>query len=283
MTAALSRPRPAGTIRRFVRKHPWIAFELFLVVSLVSLSLAAPYVFSDPNSGSLIDSFQPPLTPGHLLGTDLQGRDILLRVMFAIRTSVLISLVATTAAMVVGMALGLVAGGVKGMDAPIMRLVDMQMAFPTIVLAIAVVAGLGGASIKNVTIVLIVTTWVIYARVGRAMVAGLKDALFVDAARATGATGWRIGWRHLAPNLLPTLVAIAVAQFPMVMIQEASLSYLGLGVPPSTPSLGVMLQEGQTTVFTAWWPAVMPGVVMALVVLLLTSLGDFASRELNRT
>jgi len=114
-------------------------------------------------------------------------------------------------------------------------------------------------------------------------VLSLREALFVDAARAAGATSTRIAWRHLAPNVLPTLVAMAVAQFPMLMIQEASLSYLGLGVPASTPTLGVMMQDGQQALFTAWWPCVEPAIVMAVLVLILTSLGDYASRALNRT
>lgn len=288
-TAPLAaRPLPGagrrGPVLRFVRRHPLIALELVLVAVLLIVSLAAPALpFGDPDHGRLADSLDRPLSPGHPLGTDQQGRDLLTRAIFAIRTSVLISLVATGVALVLGLAMGLLAGGVRRLDAPIMRVVDVQMAFPALVLAIAVVAALGGASIVNVVIVLIITGWVVYARVARAMVLSLRGALFVDAARASGATPWRIALRHLMPNVLPTLLAIAVAQFPMVMIQEASLSYLGLGVPASTPTLGVMMQEGQQVLFTAWWPAVVPAVAMAVLVLMLTSLGDFASRVLNRT
>jgi peptide/nickel transport system permease protein len=271
-------------VARFARRHPLVAVELALIVAILLISFAAPLLgFGDPNHGDLLQSLDKPLSPGHLLGTDVQGRDILTRVVFSIRTSVLISLVATVAALLLGLTLGLLAGTVRWLDTPIMRLVDIQMAFPALVLAIAVVAALGGASIVNVVVVLIVTGWVGYARVGRAMVMSLRDALFVDAARASGATSTRIAWRHLAPNVLPTLVAMAVAQFPMLMIQEASLSYLGLGVPASTPTLGVMMQDGQQVLFTAWWPCVEPAIVMAVLVLILTSLGDYASRALNRT
>ncbi|HEY4096917.1 MAG TPA: ABC transporter permease [Baekduia sp.] len=269
---------------RFARRHPVIAGEVVLIVLILLVSLAAPLLgFGDPNHGDLLQSVAKPGTSGHLLGTDVQGRDILTRVVFSIRTSVLISLAATVAALLLGLGLGLLAGTVRWLDTPIMRLVDIQMAFPALVLAIAVVAALGGASIVNVVVVLTVTGWVGYARVCRAMVLSLRNALFVDAARAAGATSTRIAWRHLAPNVLPTLVAMAVAQFPMLMIQEASLSYLGLGVPASTPTLGVMMQDGQQALFTAWWPCVEPAIVMAVLVLILTSLGDYASRALNRT
>ena len=278
-----ARRQQRGAVR-FARRHPLVAGELGLIVLILLISLAAPLLgFGDPNHGDLLQSVAKPLTSGHLLGTDVQGRDILTRVVFSIRTSVLISLAATVAALLLGLGLGLLAGTVRWLDTPIMRLVDIQMAFPALVLAIAVVAALGGASIVNVVVVLTVTGWVGYARVCRAMVLSLRGALFVDAARAAGATSTRIAWRHLAPNVLPTLVAMAVAQFPMLMIQEASLSYLGLGVPASTPTLGVMMQDGQQALFTAWWPCVEPAIVMAVLVLILTSLGDYASRALNRT
>lgn len=269
---------------RFVRRHPVVTAELVLVALLLIASFGAPLLPLDgPNAGDLASSLTRPGTGGHLLGTDQQGRDLLARSLSAIRTSMLIALIATGGAMAFGLGIGLLAGAVRRLDAPLMRVVDVQMSFPALILAIAVVAALGGASSVNVVVVLIITGWVSYARVSRGMVLSMRHAPFVDAARATGATGWRIARRHFVPNVLPTLLAMAVADFPMVMIQEASLSYLGLGVPASTPTLGVMLQEGQSVLFTAWWPAVVPGIVMAFVVLLLTSVGDHASRTLNRT
>lgn len=282
-------PLAADTLRRrrvpaFARRHPVVALQLALVALLLVASFAAPLLPIDgPNAGDLASSLTPPGEGGHLLGTDQQGRDLLARALYSIRTSLLIALAATGGAMVFGLGVGLLAGALRRLDAPLMRVVDVQMSFPALILAIAVVAALGGASTVNVVVVLIVTGWVAYARVTRGMVLSMRHAAFVDAARATGATGWRIAGRHFMPNVMPTLLAMAVADFPMVMIQEASLSYLGLGVPASTPTLGVMLQEGQGVLFTAWWPAVVPGIVMALVVLLLTSVGDHASRALNRT
>jgi peptide/nickel transport system permease protein len=276
----LSLRRPAD----FVRRRPLVAAQVALVALLLIASVAAPLLPIDgPNAGDLTVSLTKPGTAGHLLGTDQQGRDLLARALYSIRTSLLIALIATGGAMVVGLGVGLLAGAVKRLDAPLMRVVDVQMSFPALILAIAVVAALGGASTINVVVVLIITGWVAYARVSRGMVLSMRNAPFVDSARAAGATGWRIARRHFVPNVMPTLLAMAVADFPMVMIQEASLSYLGLGVPAATPTLGVMLQEGQSVIFTAWWPAVVPGVVMAGVVLLLTSVGDHASRTLNRT
>lgn len=276
--------RAERRVPRLARRHPLVAAQIVVVALLLVASFAAPLLPIDgPNAGELANSLTRPGEAGHLLGTDQQGRDLLARALSSIRTSMLIALVATGGAMLVGLGVGLLAGAVRRLDAPLMRLVDVQMSFPALILAIAVVAALGGASTVNVVVVLVITGWVSYARVSRGMVLSMRKAPFVDAARATGATGWRIAGRHFVPNVMPTLLAMAVADFPMVMIQEASLSYLGLGVPASTPTLGVMLQEGQGVLFTAWWPAVVPGLFMACVVLLLTSLGDHASRTLNRT
>jgi peptide/nickel transport system permease protein len=269
---------------RFARRHPLVTFELIVLALVLTASFCASLLpLDNPNVGDLVDSLLPPGSAGHLLGTDQQGRDLLARSLYAIRTSMLIAIGATLGAMALGMLVGLTAGAVRRLDALLMRVVDVQMSFPALVLAVAVVAALGGASTVNVLVVLIVTGWVAYARVCRAMVLRMREAPFVDAARATGATGWRIARRHFVPNVIPTLLGMAVADFAMVMIQEASLSYLGLGVPASTPTLGVMMHEGQSVLFTAWWPAVVPAVVMAVLVLMLTSIGDFASRMLNRT
>jgi peptide/nickel transport system permease protein len=260
-----------------------IALELAVIVVIILASLLAPLLpLPGPNAGRLQDSLVPPLHGGHLLGTDLQGRDILSRILYGVRTSILIGLVATAAATVAGTALALLAGYVRGLDPIVMRLVDIQLSFPSLVLALAIVAALGGASVTNVVIVLVATGWVSYTRVGRAMTLSLKGALHIEAARSIGVRPSRILLVHILPSVIPIMVAMAVSHLPMVMIQEASLSYLGLGVPASTPTLGVMLHEGQQVLFTAWWPAVVPGVAMALVVVMLTSLGDWLSRELGQ-
>jgi peptide/nickel transport system permease protein len=277
------RPGRLARLAHTMGKHPMVAMEVALVVAVLVVSFLAPILtLADPNIGQLLDSLAPPLSPNHVLGTDFQGRDILSRIVYGARTSILISLSATIAALLIGLSLGLMAGYIRWLDAAIMRLVDIQLSFPSLVLAIAIVAALGGAKIINVVIVLIVTGWVSYARVARGMVLALKESLYVEAARSIGVPSRRILVVDIMPNVLPTMIAMAVAQLSMFMIQEASLSYLGLGVPASTPTLGVMLQQGQQTLFVAWWPAILPAIAMAMLVLLLTSLGDFLSQEAGK-
>jgi peptide/nickel transport system permease protein len=274
------RPGRLARAASLLRQHPMIGVEAGLLVGLLAISFLAPLLtLPDPNKGQLMNSLLAPLSPDHLLGTDFQGRDILSRLVYGARTSILISLGAVATALTIGLTLGLIAGYIRWLDAAIMRLVDIQLAFPSLVLAIAIVAALGGAKIANVVIVLIVTGWVSYARVARSMVLTLKQSLYVEAARSIGVPSRRILIIDIMPNVMPTMIAMAVAQLSMFMIQEASLSYLGLGVPASTPTLGVMIQQGQQSIFAAWWPAILPAVAMATLVLLLTSVGDFLSRE----
>jgi len=189
---------------------------------------------------------------------------------------------ATLLALVVGLSLGVLAGYVRAAEAVIMRIVDVQLAFPSLILAIAIIAALGGASGTNIVIVLAITGWVTYARVIRSAVLSIKKSLYVDAALSTGARHLLVIRAHVLPNVLPMCLAMGVAQFPMFMIQAASLDYLGLGVPASTPSLGVMVQEGQQTLFAAWWPAVIPAVAMAAMALAVTSIGETFTRRLDK-
>ncbi len=277
--------RPNRLVRAagMLRKHPAFGVEVGLLAGILAVSFLAPLLaLPDPNHGQLLDSLLAPPAPNHILGTDFQGRDILSRIIFGARTSILISMGSVACALTIGLTLGLISGYIRWLDAVIMRLVDIQLSFPSLVLAIAIVAALGGAKIANVVIVLIVTGWVQYARVARGMVLSLKESLYVEAARSIGVKSQRILIVDIMPNVLPTMIAMAVAQLSMFMIQESSLSYLGLGVPASTPTLGVMLQQGQQTIFSAWWPAILPAIAMALLVLLLTSIGDFLSQEAGK-
>ncbi len=201
--------------------------------------------------------------------------------MYGARTSLVISCGSAIAALVIGVTLGVIAGYVRPLDTLIMRIVDVELAFPSMILAIAVVAALGKASAINVIIVLIFTGWIVYARVVRSSVLSLGEALFVEAAVAMGVGSGRIMFKHIVPSVLPTALALASIQVPTFMIIEASLSYLGLGVPASTPTWGVMLEEGQQTIFSAWWPVVFPAITMAVAVLLITSVADFAVARLE--
>lgn len=259
-----------------------IVIECFVLLAIVLVAIFASFLpLPGPNSGDLLNSLSPPGTPHHVLGTDLQGRDILSRIVYGARTSLAISCGSAAAALVIGVALGVIAGYIRPLDMLIMRVVDVELAFPSMILAIAVVAGLGKASAINVLIVLIITGWIVYARTIRSSVLSLRETLFVEAALAMGVGPARIMLRHIVPGVLPTALALASVQIPMFMITEASLSYLGLGVPASTPTWGVMLEEGQQTIFSAWWPVVFPALAMAVAVLLITSLADFAVAQLE--
>lgn len=278
----LGRRRGKGKLRYMLSSNIGVAIAAAVLAILVLASVLAPILpIRDPNAGTLIDSMLPPGHGGHLLGTDQLGRDLFARCIYAIRTTLGISVTVTLAAMVIGMVLGVLAGFFKMADGPIMRIVDIQMAFPALILAIAVVAALGRSSALNLIIVLVIAGWVSFARVARGMTLSIKQTLYVEAAGALGSGRFRIVREHVVPNALPVLAAMAVSDLPMVMIQAASLNYLGLGVPASTPALGAMIKSGQDSLFSAWWPAVIPAAVMALVVLCATSIGDFATRYAN--
>ena len=266
-----------------IKSHPLVALEVTILVGLLAVSAISPLLpLPSPNVGDLADGLIPPLSPGHGLGTDLQGRDIMVRVIYGLRTTVGISVAVTLLVVALGTTLAVISGFYRRTDGLIMRIVDIQLAFPSIVLAIALVAALGGGSVPNVIIVLTVAGWVPYARVGRSKVLSIKASSYIEASRSIGSRDLSILTSHILPNVLPTMIAMAVADFPMIMIQAASLDYLGLGVPSSTVTLGVMVREGQDQMFSAWWVAVFPALVMAIVVLLATSIGDAIARHVNR-
>ena len=271
---------PSGRRTRALLGSPGAGLGL-AAVTVVALSALLPGVLApaDPNEQRLLARFTPPTgrTPdGDLavLGTDQLGRDILSRVIHGARTSVLIGLSVVLLAGSVGTTLGLTAG-IRGgaADQLIMRLADMQFAFPFILLAITVI-GVFGPSIRNIILVVGLSSWATYARVVRAETLAVRERAYVDAARSLGMSVPRIVLRHILPNVSASLIIVATFGVAGAILTEAGLSFLGLGVPLSIPSWGGMLAEGRQFVDTRYWLALSPGVALFATVMAINLIGD---------
>ena len=267
-------------IARLRRDASALAGAVVVVVAIVVAALAPALAPGDPIKNALLDRLTPPMwTKGgdakHPLGTDTLGRDVASRLLYGARVSLIVGFAAVVLAGVVGVALGLASGWYRGwVDDVVMRVGDVQLAFPVLVLAVAVLAVLG-ASLANLIVVLGATTWITYARIVRGEVLTLRERDFVAAARALGATdGWILG-RHLLPNVLPPITVVATFSVARTIIAEASLSFLGLGIPAPEPSWGAMLDEGRNYITTGWWLALFPGLAILLLVLGINLVGDW--------
>jgi peptide/nickel transport system permease protein len=251
-----------------------------ITVVLVLLGIFGPSIAPyDPTDVSLKERLIPPTlgndeSPAHLFGTDQLGRDILSRVLHAARVTVSISLIAVFLSALVGVILGLVSGFYGGVtDNVLMRIADVQLSFPTILLAITMVAVLG-TGVSILIFVFVVAGWVRYVRVIRAQVLVLKEMDYVQAARATGARNQRIMVRHLLPNVLTEIIILMSLELGRIILLESSLSYLGLGVQPPLPTWGNMLSEGRLYVTSSWWVVTIPGLMIVLAVLGVNLLGE---------
>ena len=251
----------------------WVA-TVVLAAILVAAAFAewvAPY---GPNEQDITLRLKPPGTVGHLLGTDEVGRDILSRLIHGARVSLLVGVIAVVLSCPVGLLVGVVAGYTgRRTDDALMRVTDIQLAIPTILLAIAVVAVLG-PGLRNVIITLSVTGWTLYARLVRGETLAVKGRDFVVAARAAGAGDGRIVARHVLPNVLSPVIVVAVFAVANMIILEATLSFLGLGVEPSVVTWGRMLNGGRLYLSSAWWLTAFPGLAIFVTVLAVNLLGD---------
>lgn len=250
-----------------------------LLALVVLTAVLAPLLTSyDPLKPSFGQRLVPPWgfggTAAHVLGTDNLGRDILARVLYGGRISLVLAVSAVVIAALVGVIVGLVASwGGEAPDAVIMRVADIQLAFPVIMLAIAIVAVVGTNPAALVG-VLALSGWVLYARTVRAHVLGLKRLEYIEAAHALGSSDLRIVLRHVLPNTIAPILVIGSSQFATMVLLESGLSFLGMGVQAPRPSWGLMLSEGRDYLSNAWWLATAPGVVISLVVLGANLLGD---------
>lgn len=283
-----SRAQDAGTVRgmRSRRAVPWQLLLPALPVVLAALAgVLAPWVAPhSPTSNHLLGRLKPPLwlDPGgatHLLGTDLLGRDVFSRLIWGARVSLPIALLATALGTAVGSVLGLVAGYYRGVvDAVTTKVIDVQLAFPFILFAISVIA-VAGPGMSVLVVVLAISSWVSHARIIRGLALSLREREFVQSARALGATNGRIIFRHLLPDVLSVIIILASFEVGRIIVLESTLSFLGLGVQPPTPSWGSDLRDASVYVRQAWWMATFPGLAIMVVVLGVNLLGD-ALRDL---
>jgi len=265
---------------------PVIPALILLGIAFVAIfaNLLAPH---NPEIGSLTARFRPPFwqTGGstkYLLGTDQLGRDVLSRLIFGARVSMVVGFTAVIFAGVIGTALGILSGYLGGwVDQVIMRVTDTWLALPALTFAIFL-AAIAGPSMWNIVIILGVTYWTRYARVIRGEVLSLKEREFVRLAIVAGCSKWTIMRRHILPNIINSAIVLGTLMLGVVIITEATLSFLGVGVPPPEPAWGLMLAEGRSTLMVGmWWLTIAPGACIMLVVLATQLLGDWLRIRLD--
>ena len=276
-----------NTIVKAAREAPLLAVVILggLILVAVFADLIAPYDPTFPVKGAGI--FDPPFwmeggRTATLLGTDFQGRDILSRLIHGARVSLIVGLMGTLVAGGIGTAMGILAGYVGGwVDQIIMRVTDAWLALPALVFAIFL-AAMVGPSMWNIVIILGGVYWTRYARVIRGEVLTLREREFVKLAEIAGASKWRVIKRHILPNVMNTATVLASLTVGVVIIAEASLSFLGVGVPPPQPAWGLMLSEARSTLMAGqWWLTVFPGLCIALIVLATQLFGDWLRVRLD--
>ncbi|UVC31138.1 ABC transporter permease [Pantoea sp. SOD02] len=268
--------------RRLIYGDAMIGSLLLIVV--IAAALLSPWLpLPDALSNNLNEMFLPPGSPGaqatHWLGTDQLGRDLLARILSGTRLSLLVVLVAAAIGAVIGVALGMIAGYAGGwVDALIMRLIDIQLAVPFILLILLVIA-LMGASLTNIIVIMGCTSWAIYARVARAKTLEIRELEYIQAVRAMGFSPLRVLLRHILPNLLTPLVVLLTLDIPRLIVLEASVGFLGMGIQPPTPTLGNLIGEGRSYMLLSQWLVLYPGLVIAALVIGCNLLGDALLRR----
>jgi peptide/nickel transport system permease protein len=271
--------RPSTSMARRARRNRRLVVGAGLILVALFVALAAPLLAPySPIDQAPEYNNRPPLWSGagrlHLLGTDPLGRDILSRVMYGARVSLLIGGTAVLLAGTIGVVLGLAAGYVGGfVETAIMRLVDTLLAIPFVLLAIVSVS-LFGQNLLGLILILGLTGWLGYARIVRGVVLSLKEMPYVEAARALGAPGLRIVLRHVLPGVWTPVIVIATQQVGTMMIAESSLTFLGIGIPPTVPSWGAMIADGRSYVALAPWISLFPGLALTTTVLAVYFFGD---------
>jgi peptide/nickel transport system permease protein len=258
----------------FLKGHKQFTFFAILAICVVLVAIFAPVLApKDPLEAVMTDSLLPP-GGEYLCGTDKLGRDVLSRVIYGTRTSLVMTLAVVGVIFVVGSALGIIAGYFGGMvDEIIMRVADMMISFPGLVLAIAI-AGLLGPNIVNAVIAISVVSWTKYARLARSLTLRIRQNVYMEAAVVTGSKTGHLLLRYILPNLITSLIVTTTADIGTMMLELASLSFLGFGATAPTPEWGLMLNEGRTYLTKAPWLMIYPGIAIILVVVIFNMLGD---------
>lgn len=259
---------------QLVRHNPLSLLGLVLVLLLIVIALIGPFLSPyNPVKPDILNSLQPPSLE-HPFGTDTAGRDVLSRILSGAAISLRIGISAVAVIAVIGTIIGLIAGSIGGIvDAVIMRVADMFLAFPTLVLALAIAATLGGG-LENVVIAVAVAGWPWYARLVRSMVISVKHEGYVEAARLGGSSWARVARRHILPNSISPVIVQASQDVGFVILLAASLGFLGIGVTLPTPEWGAMINDGRDVFFSAWWVAAFPGLAIVVAVLAFNLAGD---------
>ncbi|MET7335656.1 ABC transporter permease [Nonomuraea sp. NPDC005650] len=274
-----SDPPVAGRTRVKIGRLRIIASLSVIALYVVAAVIGPILLKYDPVATDLGSRLKPPgtlLPSGHtaIFGTDQVGQDVLAQMLQGARVSITVGLATLVLAGVIGVAAGIAAGYFGGwLDTVLMRLADVQLTFPSILLAIFI-ASILGPSVVNVVIVLSISNWVTFARVTRSQVLGLKSREFVDATRTLGARTWHLVTRSILPSMIAPILVVATVELGHVILAEASLSFLGLGTPASTPSWGMTIANGRDYLSNAWWISTIPGIGLAILVIGFGVLGD---------
>ena len=266
-------PRRRLWLRALLRDPKALVGALVLLALILAAAFApwiAPY---DPNHIDFLAAMEAP-SLAHPLGVDDLGRDLLSRLIYGTRISLFVGMSTVAIALLVGVVLGLLAGYYGGwLDMIIMRYIDLQWAFPNILIAVYLVA-VFGTGLANVIVAISLAYIDDFARVARGVVLSIKEEQYIDAARTVGVSDWRIMWRHILPNAMAPIIVLATVSVSYAILAEATLSFLGLGVEADTPTWGLILAEGRSFISRLWWVGVYPGLFIMITVLSINFLGD---------
>ena len=282
--AALPRRLPQTRLKTWLRRRDldlWIPCVILAALLVGCFIVPLTGVVPNPAAGDLTATLQPPFSPGHLLGTDPIGRDVLSRVLYGGRTSIEVGLAVNVIGIVVGGLIGMFAGFRRGfLDSLIMRVLDVMLAFPALILTIVIATYLGPSEL-NVIWAISFFSIPAYARLARAVTLKMREQVYIDAARMSGRSDRAILLRHIAPNVLPQLATYSLLQVGIVVLVEATLSFLGAGVGPSQASWGTMIATGRDALRSAWYMSAIPGIAILVTVLGINLVSDGLNDALN--
>ncbi len=275
---------PLGRAWRLLRSDPLALLGVLIIGTFFFLAVFGPLVAPAPGAGAgVIDVPNRMASPSaaNLFGTDELGRDVLSRVILGARPALVIAFIVVALAVVIGVPLGAIAGYQRGwLDALIMRIADLFLAFPPLLLAMAIVAALG-PGLEHAALALAVSWWPWYARIARGTAVSLRERPFIEAARTIGMPNWRIITRHVVPNSLTPIIVQAMLDMGTVILAAGALAFIGLGARPPFPDWGLMVAEGRVNILDQWWLAGFPGLAIFLATLGFTLLGDFLVRQFD--